>query len=202
MATVLVRRGTLRPGDIIVAGTTWAKVRSLLNEAGGDVVEALPGTPVEVDGWKDQPEAGDLVIQAESEDRAKTVVDFRQTKAERLRQATDMEAINESRKLHREKGEKEKLAAADPEAAEAAAAAEAEAEKSAEPKCQEVGFIIKADVSGSVEAVLNAMSTIGNNLVKAKVIRSSFGSVSEFDIDHAAAAGGLCLPLPLLLFSF
>lgn len=67
VATVLVRRGTLRPGNVIVAGGTWAKVRNLTNEHGAEVASAPPGTPVIVDGWKDQPLAGDLVIQAISE---------------------------------------------------------------------------------------------------------------------------------------
>ncbi|KAF8476878.1 hypothetical protein BDZ91DRAFT_648164 [Kalaharituber pfeilii] len=197
VATILVRRGTLRPGDIVVAGKTWARVRNLLNEAGTEVSEAGPGTPVEIDGWKDQPEAGDLVIQAESEEKAKDVVEYRLTKAERLRQAADMEAINESRRLQREKDEQEKLAEEDPEAAEAAAAAAEEAK----PKdtCQTVLFIVKADVSGSVEAVINAITSIGNNEVKAKVVRSSFGAVTEFDVDHAAAAEAIILSFNLPL---
>jgi small GTP-binding protein len=64
VATVLVRRGTLKPGTIIVAGKTWARVRSLRNEAGVVQMSAGPGTPIEVDGWRDQPEAGDEVLQA------------------------------------------------------------------------------------------------------------------------------------------
>lgn len=67
VATVLVNRGTLKPGDIVVAGRTWARVRSLINEHGVGVKFAAPGTPVTVDGWKDQPLAGDSVIQAASE---------------------------------------------------------------------------------------------------------------------------------------
>ena len=203
VATVLVRRGTLRQGDIIVAGHTWARIRNLFNEAGAEVTQAGPGTPVEVDGWRDHPEAGDLVIQAPSEDKAKSVVDFRLTKAERLRQATDMEAINSSRKLLRDQNEAEKLASSDPEAAAAAAAeiaaAIAEADSTREDatgagtgsKLIEIPFLVKADVSGSVEAVTNAISSIGNNEVRAKIIRSVFGAVSEFDIDLASATNGI-----------
>lgn len=202
IATVLVRRGTLRSGNILVAGQTWSRVRVLLNEAGVEVSEAVPGTPVEVDGWKDQPEAGDLVIQSRDEDHAKSVVDFRCVKAGRLRQATDMEAINESRRLLRVKDEAEKLASENPEAAAAKAAAEAVAtmaEASLESKCIEVNFVVKADVAGSVEAVTNALLSIGNSEIRARMIRNSFGAVTESDVDHAAAAGGIILSFNLPL---
>src|SRR5262249_37603347 len=76
VATVLVRCGTLKRGDVIVAGRTWARVRNLVTENGVEVEEAQPGTPVEVDGWRDQPAAGDEVLQAASEDKAKSVVEY------------------------------------------------------------------------------------------------------------------------------
>ncbi|KAI5790702.1 hypothetical protein DFH27DRAFT_486173 [Peziza echinospora] len=196
VATILVRRGTLRPGDILVAGQTWARVRNLLNEAGQEVESAGPGIPVEVDGWRDQPDAGDLAIQAPTEDRAKSVASFRTAKADRLRQAADMEAINEARKQVHEKEKQDKLMISDPEAATAAAETAAEEAKN-ETKCQFVNFVVKADVSGSVEAIVSALGMIGNDEVRAKVIRSSFGTVSEFDVDHAAAAGGIILSFNL-----
>lgn len=208
VATVLVRRGTLRQGDIIVAGSTWARIRNLLNEAGAEVTQAGPGTPVEVDGWRDQPTAGDLVIQAPSEEKAKSVVEFRLAKAERLRQATDMDAINSSRKLLRDQNEAEKLASA-----EIAAVAEADSAKKEEEtgpevsKLLEIPFLVKADVSGSVEAVTNALTSLGNNEIRAKLIRSGVGPVSEFDIDLASATNAtiltfnLSLPPPLLAYS-
>lgn len=198
VATVLVRRGTLRPGSILVAGQTWSRIRILLNEAGIEVSEAVPGTPVEVDGWKDQPEAGDLAIQARDEDKAKSVVNFRCVKAERLKQATDMEALNESRRLLREKDEAEKFATENPEAAAAKAAAGAVATP-IETKCLEVNFVVKADVDGSVEAVTNALSSIGDSEIRARILRSSFGAVTESDVDHAAATGGIILSFNLPL---
>jgi len=201
VATVLVRRGILRQGDIIVAGHTWARIRNLLNEAGAEITEAGPGTPAEVDGWRDQPEAGDLVIQAPSEVKAKSVVAFRLTKAERLRQATDMEAINSSRKILRDQSEAEKLATSNPEGAAqiAAAVAEMDSAKKGGSKLIEIPFLIKADVSGSVEAVTNAITSIGNHEICAKIVRSAFGAVSEFDIDLASATNGNPpFPLPPL----
>jgi translation initiation factor IF-2 len=77
VATVLVRRGTMRPGDFIVAGKTWARIRCLRNEAGIEIEEAGPGTPVEIDGWREQPLAGDEVLQAPDEAKAKSVSEYR-----------------------------------------------------------------------------------------------------------------------------
>ncbi|CAZ83732.1 unnamed protein product [Tuber melanosporum] len=197
VATVLVNRGTLRPGDIIVAGQTWARVRSLINEHGVGVEFAAPGTPVKVDGWRDQPLAGDFVIQAVSEDKAKTAINFRMEKAERLRQAADIEAINNQRRAQREKEAAEKeireRALANNQDPDAAVAASEKLAAESRKKYEVVNFIVKGDVAGSVEAVVEAVSPLGNEEVRARVIRSSFGAVTEFDIDHAAAAEGYVL---------
>ncbi|GAB7346164.1 hypothetical protein MBLNU457_4908t2 [Dothideomycetes sp. NU457] len=198
VATVLVRRGTLRTGDILVAGQTWARIRSLHNEAGVAVHEAGPGTPVEVDGWRDQPNAGDEVLQAPNEQKATSVVEYRSELVERQRMTTDMEAINETRRL-------EAIKRAEAEAAEreAKAAASEEVEQpvkrernydnddiNAQPAHQTVPFIVKADVSGSVEAVTAYLLQMTNPLCSPTLLRSGVGPVSEFDIEHAAAANG------------
>lgn len=206
IATVLVQRGTITRGDILVAGSTWTKARSLRNEAGAQVDAAGPGTPVEIDGWKDLPAAGDEVLQAPDEKIAKSVVDDRIEKQKSGQMAIDMVAINETRRLEQEKRELERLTARRAKAAAAAAAAalaegrtvipapKAPAPTSAptqlQPGLKEVFFIIKADVSGSVEAVLNSVSALGNSEVRAHVLRSGVGLVSEFDIEHAATAKG------------
>ncbi|KAF1808919.1 initiation factor 2 [Eremomyces bilateralis CBS 781.70] len=192
MATVLVRRGTLRPGDIIVAGKTWARVRRLMNEAGKPMKSVGPGMPAEIDGWRAQPEAGDEVLQAEDEQHAARVVDFRQAKADRQRMAKDMEAINEARKLVQERRKREKETA-DGKAKDQDRASE-DAEKMGEntaltgPKT--IPFIVKADVSGSVEAVVNVISGIGNAEVRPIIVRSAVGPVTETDLDFAAVAHG------------
>jgi translation initiation factor IF-2 len=193
VATVLVKRGTMRPGQFIVAGKTWARIRCLRNEAGSEIEEAAPGTPVQIDGWREQPVAGDEVLQAPDEAKAKDVVDYRLEKEERDKMAEDMEAINEHRKAEQEKREREK--------AEAAAAAEAEANnedlvhKAREKPigAKEIYFIVKGDVSGSVEAVVDSISSIGNKEVRPHILRSGVGQISEFDIEHAAAAKGLII---------
>ena len=195
VATVLVRRGTLRPGDVIVAGTAWARVRCLRNEAGAIVPEAGPGTPVEVDGWREQPSAGDEMLEAPDEQKAKSVIEFRMEGLDRTQMTVDIAAINESRRLEQEKREQlEKAAAVATASAEQnppPANGEATEEiKPETPSFQEVFFILKGDVSGSLEAVTNAMSALGNSEVRPRILRSGVGTITEFDIDHAAVAKG------------
>lgn len=195
VATVLVRRGTLRQGDFIVAGTTWARIRTLRNDSGQLIEEAPPGTPVQIDGWRgEDPTAGLEVLQADSEDHAKDVVKTRQDREEIVRTTSNMAAINTART----------------EEAEARAkvlAWEAEQEwsskrKSARPKDNEgwvenvartgpkhVHFIIKADVAGSVEALTAAVSAIGNNEIVANVVHSGIGVINESDIRRLATTG-------------
>lgn len=187
VATVLVRRGTLRAGNVVVAGKTWARVRTLKNEAGQLVREAGPGTPVEVDGWKDQPAAGDEVLQAPNEAKATDVVAYRAEREERIKMAEDMEAINEVRRLEQEK--RSAAQSAEGQATEGAAA-RAEGRDSETLSHQTVPFIVKADVSGSVEAVTAYMLQMSNPLCSPTLLRSGVGPVSEFDIEHAAVANG------------
>ncbi|KAF7445116.1 Translation initiation factor IF-2 [Pyrenophora tritici-repentis] len=190
-ATVLVRSGTLRQGTTLVAGTTWTRVRTLRNEAGVTVDEVGPGVAVEVDGWRDQPIAGDEVLQAEDEQQATAVTELRSDKIDREQMARDMEAINESRRLARAEAERR-------EAEEAAAKAgengeEVEAVAPAEQKesgPEIVSFIVKGDVSGSVEAVIDSVSALGNAEVATRILRHGVGPPSEFDISHAADAKG------------
>ena len=191
VATVLVRRGTLRPGDNIVAGISWARVRSLRNEAGIRLESAGPGTPVEIDGWREQPAAGDEVLQAPDEQRAKAVIEYRLEAYQRTQMATDMAAVNEARRLEQEKREEIERASKLTQADTDATATNTEAQSApSTPSFQEVFFIVKADVSGSVEAVTDAVSALGNSEVRPHILRTGVGPVTEFDIDHAAVARG------------
>ncbi|KAF9770276.1 hypothetical protein IL306_012203 [Fusarium sp. DS 682] len=178
-ATVLVKRGTLRLGDIIVAGKSWAKIRGLRNEAGVEIPEAPPGTPVQILGWRELPDAGEQVLQAPDEGKARTAIEYREEMAERLESSKQL-AEQEQRQREKEAAE------------EAAAAAEAEGTE-AEPTKTEPGviyqnFIVKADVAGSVEAVCGTVQELGNNEVQSKLLRSGVGAISEYDVDHAAAS--------------
>ncbi|APA14419.1 hypothetical protein sscle_12g091890 [Sclerotinia sclerotiorum 1980 UF-70] len=190
VATVLVRRGTMRPGDFIVAGKTWARIRCLRNEAGVEIGEAGPGIPVEIDGWREQPIAGDEVLQAPDEAKAKSVIEFRLEKEERDKMAEDMEAINENRKIEHDKREREK---AEKEAA--LAGEEDQVQDTAAPSKDPAGpkpiyFVVKGDVSGSVEAVIDQLNSTSTKEVEAIVLRSGVGKLSESDIEHAATAKG------------
>ncbi|KAI1274958.1 initiation factor 2 [Xylaria sp. FL0933] len=181
VATVLVKRGTLRPGDYIAAGLTWAKIRQLRNEAGVDVAEAPPGTPVEILGWKDLPAAGDQVIQSPDEDRAKTAVSYREGLREREKDAAEYEVIAEARKALQEKREREKAASEGDTTVQ-------EALPDEENGTKIVNFVVKGDVHGSVEAVCAAIQELGNHEVRPRVLRSAPGPITEFDVDHAATS--------------
>ncbi|EQK98009.1 Translation initiation factor aIF-2, bacterial-like protein [Ophiocordyceps sinensis CO18] len=184
VATVLVKRGTLRLGDLIVAGKSWARIRVLRNEAGTELDEAPPGTPVEVLGWRELPPAGEQVLQAPDEAKAKSAVDYRMEMNEREESSLQL--------AEQEQRQREKAAA---EAAEAAATAAGE--ESAEPTTAEQSgvqlqnFCVKADVVGSVEAVCSSILELGNNEARATILRSSAGQISEYDVDHAAASNSI-----------
>ncbi|RYP14299.1 hypothetical protein DL765_006464 [Monosporascus sp. GIB2] len=217
-ATVLVKRGTLRPGDYIAAGLTWARIRSMRDEAGNQVKEAPPGTPVEVLGWKDLPAAGDEVIQGEDETRVKDAAEYRESLRDQQKDAADYETIAETRKQHQEKRAREKAALqesgirsplggnwnsrkasqyiqAKQQAAEAAAAAAAESAEGAEGEgaTRMVNFTVKGDVHGSVEAVCAAIQEVGNHEVQPRVLRSGTGSITEFDVEHAAMSSSVII---------
>ncbi|KAK3072705.1 translation initiation factor IF-2 [Teratosphaeriaceae sp. CCFEE 6253] len=198
VATVLVRRGTLRPGTIVVSGQTWARVKTLKNEAGQAVAECGPGMPVEVDGWRDQPVAGDEVLQAPTEQKATDVVDYRLELEEQRKIAEDMEVINETRRLDQERQKREKAAAHAAKYGNAGANAAApkpdevvEETKDNEPTGQmTVPFIIKADVSGSAEAVAAYILSVASPLIAPQILRSTVGPLNASDVELADAARG------------
>lgn len=215
VATVLVKRGTLRPGDYVVAGRVQAKIRSLRNEAGVEIDEAGPGTPVEILGWKEPPEAGDMVLQAPDEGRAKAAVRYRQELKERGDVIGQMEQIEKDRRERERERELEKeakkaiaeaanirrnrhggyrmspemLRNAAATAAEEAAAEAGEDGEAARSKIQQVPYIVKGDVHGSVEAVSIALMEQGNNEIRAKVLVSAPGHITESDVELAATTG-------------
>ncbi|KAL1861818.1 translation initiation factor IF-2 [Diaporthe australafricana] len=191
-ATVLVKRGTMRVGDVIVAGTTYARIRMMRNEAGVNIEEAGPGMPVEVLGWRDSPMAGDLVLQAEDEDRAHTAVHYREELAERTKTAARR---GEEEQKNREKTEQEALEKMMAEDGEDSVPPEAE---DSGPKT--VNTIVRGDVMGSVEAVSTAVMEIGNNEVHARILGASPGQINESDIELMAVAKGCIInfnsPIP------
>lgn len=187
VATVLVKRGTLRTGDFIVAGKSWARIRLLRNEAGVEMSEAPPGTPVEIFGWRELPEAGEQVLQAPDEDKAKTATEYRQEMADRL-QSSEYLAEQEQRQREKE--------AAEAVAAEAEASGKDVAEVS-EPGVIYQNYTVKADVAGSVEAVCGTVMELGNNEVQSRILKSGAGQISESDVDHAAISKSIIINFSL-----
>ncbi|KAK9480561.1 hypothetical protein V1514DRAFT_318121 [Lipomyces japonicus] len=186
IATLVVRRGTVKPSSILVAGFSFAKVRSIRNEFGDSLKSAGPGTPIEVDGWRSLPEAGDEVLQANSEQHAQSVIEYRQQKARHVKEAQDIKVINERRKQDKFRilqQQKEQQVNRGSNNIQRFMVSE---ENNGDKKYQ--SFIIKADVSGSAEALKDATEAIGNQKVGSRVIYADVGTLAESDIDRAEVA--------------
>ncbi|KAK3942070.1 hypothetical protein QBC46DRAFT_381119 [Diplogelasinospora grovesii] len=185
VATVLVKRGTLKQGDYVVAGRAWAKIRSLRNEFGVEVTSAPPGTPVEILGWKEPPDAGDQILQAPDEGKAKNAAHYR----EELKGREEAMA----RITQQETDRREALATTnttadeDGQGVEGAAQGMEGAEKEGGPIV--VNFLVKGDVHGSVEAVCAAVMEIGSNEIRPRVLRSATGQITESDVEQAGVTG-------------
>jgi translation initiation factor IF-2 len=162
MATVLVQEGTVRIGDMIVAGRTFGKVRALLDDRGESVKEAGPATPVEVLGLDGVPEAGDLVNVADDEKAAKTVVEHR-------RQQWRKRELGTSAKVSLENI----------------------MEKMAEGDLKDLKIVLKADVQGSAEALKAALTKLATEKVKVSVISAGVGGITESDVNLAKAGGAI-----------
>ena len=175
VATILVRRGSLKIGSHIISGTSVAKVRVMTDSSGKTVKSASPGMAVTVSGWKTLPKAGDDVLQGTEADIKKAILN-RQRKVDLEASLVDVEAINTSRREERERREL------------GAEGVTAETEEDSGPK--ELKLVVKADVSGSAEAVVGALQGMGNHLATTKVIASSVGDVTESDVTLAKTAGG------------
>ncbi|MCW3781425.1 translation initiation factor IF-2 [Defluviimonas salinarum] len=161
VATVLVQHGTLKQGDIFVVGEQWGKVRALINDQGERVTEAGPSVPVEVLGLNGTPEAGDVLNVVETEAQAREIANYREQAA------------------------KDKRAAAG-----AATTLEQLMAKAKEDKnISELPIVVKADVQGSAEAIVQAMEKIGNEEVRVRVLHYGVGAITESDIGLAEASG-------------
>jgi translation initiation factor IF-2 len=164
VATVLVQKGTLKVGDVFVAGSEWGKVRALVDDKGNRVDEAGPSCPVEVLGLDGVPAAGDEIIAVEDEYRAREISGYRQRQD------------REARAKAAARGTLEQMFSAI-QAGEA----------------KELPIVIKGDVQGSVEAIVGAVEKIGNNDVKVRVLHSAVGPVNESDVTLAKASSGLII---------
>jgi translation initiation factor IF-2 len=166
VATVLVQRGTLKVGALVVAGSHWGRVRALIDDKGETLEAAKPSTPVEVLGFSGAPEAGDRVAVVESEARAREITEYR------------------------ERQRREKLVARGP-AVRTSLADMMSNLKAAGHK--EMPIVLKGDVQGSVEAITSALEKLGNDEVMARVIHGAAGGITESDVTLAAASKAVIL---------
>jgi len=164
VATVLVQRGTLHLGDIFVAGSAWGRVRALINDKGEHVKEAGPSVPVEVLGLNSAPEAGDQFVVVENEARAREITDYRERKRRESRGVASGRASLEQMMSQLKDGAR-----------------------------KEFPILVKADVQGSAEAIVQALEKIGNDEIGARVMHYGVGGISESDVQLAAASGAVIL---------
>ncbi len=208
VATVLVTRGSLRTGQVLMSGTVHCKVRQMLTSSGSVTPEALPGQPIEITGWKELPAAGDEVLEAGNEKEAIKAIEGRQRRKERLQLIEEVEVINEKTKTETEahnqvlaqkamiRKRKANFEYISKEDLATLAALEEKATNVIErglksATAQEVLLIVKADYHGTLEAVTGALAGIGNKEARAKVIHSAVGDISVADVEMAQAVKGM-----------
>jgi translation initiation factor IF-2 len=160
VATVLVQNGTLRKGDIFVVGEQWGKVRALINDKGDTVAEAGPSAAVEVLGLSGTPSAGDTLNVVETEAQAREIADYR------IKTAKDKRAA----------------------AGAATTLEQLMAKAKADQSVAELPILIKADVQGSAEAIVQAMEKIGNDEVRVRILHSGVGAITDTDVALAEAS--------------
>ena len=161
VATVLVQNGTLRLGDIFVVGEQWGKVRALVDDKGNRIKVAGPSTPVEVLGLNGTPEAGDVINVVDTEAQAREIAEYR-AKAAKDKRAALGAATTLEQLMENAKANED---------------------------VSELPILVKTDVQGSAEAIIQAMAKIGNEEVRVRVLHSGVGAITETDIGLAEASG-------------
>ena len=169
VATVLIQRGTLKVGDLVVAGAEWGRVRALVSDTGETITTAGPSTPVEVLGFSGTPDAGDRLAVVENEARAREVTDYR-ARQKREKSSTRTTGM---------RGSLEQMMA--------------QAKTSGR---KEFPLVIKADVQGSLEAIIGALDKMGTDEVAARVLHAGVGGISGSDVTLADASG-----VPIIAFN-
>ncbi len=165
VATVLVQRGTLRQGDIVVAGAEWGRVRALINDQGVQIKEAGPSVPVEILGFTGAPEAGDRMAVVADEARAREITDYRvrQRRENAAARGGQTRSLAEMMSQLQQSGRKE------------------------------FPVVLKGDVQGSVEAIVAALDKLGTEEVSARLLHSGVGGITESDVTLANASGAAIL---------
>ncbi|XP_062065440.1 translation initiation factor IF-2, mitochondrial isoform X2 [Lepus europaeus] len=200
VTTAIIQRGTLRKGSILVAGRSWAKVRLMFDENGKTINEAYPSMPVGIIGWKDLPSAGDEILEVESESRAREVVDWRKYAQEQEKNKDDLKIIEEKRKEHQEAYQKarEKYGTLHWKKRSYIKYLERKEQKSLKPKekaekdSNVLPVVIKGDVDGSVEAILNILASYdASHECELELVHFGVGDISENDVNLAETFDGI-----------
>jgi len=159
VGTVLVQRGTLKVGDIVVAGKAWGRVRALIDELGASVAAAGPSIPVEILGFDSAPEAGDQFAVVESEGRAREITDYRVRKRrDTMGSAGTARTLEQMMQQLKDAGRKD------------------------------FTLLVKGDVQGSVEAIAGSLRKLGTDEVGAQIVHSGVGGITESDVALASAS--------------
>ncbi len=158
IASVIIQHGTLNPGDVIVAGQSPGKVRTIYDDAGNKIKFAEPAMPVEVSGFNKTPEPGDVLAVVDSEQKAREIAEYRETKAKAKANKAKQQSIEQM--ISKEDG-------------------------------KTLNLIIKADVHGSLEAIVATLEAIQHPEISVKVVDKGVGIVSENDIDFAKTANAI-----------
>ncbi|XP_032733644.1 translation initiation factor IF-2, mitochondrial isoform X2 [Lontra canadensis] len=200
VTTAIIQRGTLRKGSILVAGKSWAKVRLMFDENGKTIHEACPSMPVGIVGWRDLPSAGDEILEVESEPRARAVVDWRKYELEQEKNKEDLKIIEEKRKEHQEAHQKAREKYGNVHWKERSFLKYQERKEQKPLKAKEkeerdshvLPIIIKGDVDGSVEAIVNIMDTYdASHECELELVHFGVGDVSENDVNLAETFRGV-----------
>ncbi len=163
VATILVNSGTLKPGDTVVVGDTWGRVRAMFNDLGKQVKKAGPATPVEIMGLQKVPRSGDLLTGVASEQQAQALVERHKQKAEEKAGASRAVSLHN---LY---------------------------DKISSGQIKTLNVIIKADVQGSIEPIRSSLERLSTEQVQVRILHSGTGNVTESDVMLAAASGGLII---------
>uniref|UniRef100_A0A4W6DSX0 Translation initiation factor IF-2, mitochondrial n=2 Tax=Lates calcarifer TaxID=8187 RepID=A0A4W6DSX0_LATCA len=199
VTTAIVQRGTLRHGCVLVAGKSWAKVRLLFDENGRALTEAGPSCAVEVVGWKELPSAGELILEVESEQRAREVVEWRNYEEEEMKLEEERSAIELKQTQHLQEYRKERAELAHLSWRQKKAAlyraykAKFSGRPSERTEDEELSLplVIKGDVDGSVEAILNILDSYdAHQQCELDVVHFGIGDVSENDVNMAETFKG------------
>lgn len=185
LSTAIVTRGTLRKGSILVSGTAWAKVRGLFDHSGQLIECASPGTPVEILGWRELPFAGESILEVESEKKANSVIHYRQTKSQVEKAVGDLDVIREKEEKHNAEYQAKRQLRKTTGIWRPKITSRPK-ESAADDGIPRVNIILKGDVHGSVEAILDVLDTYaGSAICRLDVVHYGVGDVNEGDLELA-----------------